>query len=203
MALPSLLELLEAVRTGASSLGQAPPGTPQHLWNETREWAARLLTNATQKWLPFYASGIGCRVVMLRDGVPFPCSNHAIGRCDVCGEPVCLHHARIDHHGDAICYRCIAQAIGARRPGARAPGGDAPPPAELAQERIRRALKVLGLRPGASWQEVRAAHRKLAVKHHPDKQRVEAKRVEATARCAQVNAALADLERAGYNPEAA
>jgi hypothetical protein len=57
------------------------------------------------------------------------------------------------------------------RPGGGQDGEERHPPAERPASTMTRAeaLKVLGLREGATEEEVRAAHRKLIMQNHPDK----------------------------------
>jgi hypothetical protein len=211
---PDLISLIEALGVSASSMGGAPPGTNERLLSETKAWAGKFMRSALTKWLVFYATGTPCAVSELRDGVPFPCTNHAIGRCDCCGRPMCMHHARVDAHGDGTCYLCIG--LGIRRAQAeRLANGEAPgpgpfrappPPADvraLREERIKRALAELGLKPGAQWRSIKAAHKKLAAKHHPDRFQGEADKRAAHERCVKVTAALSELERLGYKTEAA
>jgi DnaJ domain len=50
----------------------------------------------------------------------------------------------------------------------RAAGQGQPPPASSTMSRAE-AWRVLGLQPGASEEEVRAAHRKLMLQNHPDR----------------------------------
>ncbi len=196
-----LTELVDAVSRGAVGLGDAPAGTPQRLWEETRSWVGRFVGNATTKWLPFYVTLAPCHVKHLREGVPFPCTNHAIGRCVSCKGATCLHHAFVDGHGDAICYPCAVRAVssGFSHQAAPPPGGAPPPmPEAVRAERIKAALKVLGLKPGAPIEQVRKKHRELAAKYHPDRARSAAAKEKAQGACAAVNAAFAELQQLGY-----
>ncbi len=58
------------------------------------------------------------------------------------------------------------------------------------------ALQVLGLTPTATWTQAKAAHRKLMVTYHPDKQRTTAKKAQAEVKAKEVSAAFEVLKRA-------
>lgn len=203
-----LRTLTEAVARGFGSLGQSSPEIGK-IWEDTRGWASRFFVSATERWFPFYARNLGCSVHVLRNGVPFPCTGTAVLPCGACGEPACLNHAQVDQHGDGTCYRCIAETItrkrGERMSSPRAEGPHAappPPPADMKEATVKRALAALGLKPGASWDEIRRAHRAKAAECHPDLAKNEAERRRFEKKSKLVNGAMADL-RAHYPDKAA
>jgi len=53
-------------------------------------------------------------------------------------------------------------------PGAR-PSGHQPPPRPSLDPAVEQAYQTLGVAPGASWDDINAAHRTLLKKHHPDR----------------------------------
>ncbi|MDZ7675756.1 MAG: J domain-containing protein [Acidimicrobiales bacterium] len=59
------------------------------------------------------------------------------------------------------------------------------------------AWDVLGVRPGADWEEIAAAHRRLAKEHHPDRVQHQAPelRAESEARMRDINVAYTVLRR--------
>lgn len=195
-------------------LTTSPEGVPARIWQELRPWIGTFTASAAAKFLPYLTEGKPCSVLVISAGAPpKPCTNHAIGACEACGRATCVHHAMLDQHGSLICYHCVAEVMrmkrGAIPPGAGAapgaPGPDRQPqvPDELRAERVKRALAVLGLKQGVSWDEVKRRHRKLLAEHHPDKQRTpEAKRVN-EARYKEVSSAFMDLERFYKKSEAA
>ena len=187
--MPLLGEILGSL---FGNVAGAQDGTHVRIWNELKPWLGNLAPAATRKWLPHIARGVECEVPLVSHGAftRRSCEHLAVAACDVCHRPVCLHHARIDHQGDAICYICVADAMQAvpplQRARARARGGQKPqpPPGPAAgrqhdppvqkppptQEQKTWAYGVLGLKRSATWKQVQAAHRKLSAKHHPDKQ---------------------------------
>ena len=196
-----LLWLVDAATSAAQHLGMSPE-LQVRVKGEFGPWVSRLLQSATGRWLPVLTQGHPCGVPELREGVQFPCAKHAIGACDACRRPCCLHHARVDQSGGIICFLCVAEMMRiahARAAGATPPGAaDGPrkpfvPPAEQ-QRRVTEALRVLGVKRGASWKEVQAAHRKLATKHHPDRERTDAARKRASEKAVAINAAFQTLE---------
>ncbi len=200
-----LRTLIEAAARGLTGLGENSPDAGL-IWEETRGWVTRFLSSATARWLPFYAKGTPCGVHVMRSGVPFPCPGTAVLPCGACGSPACLAHAQVDQFGDGTCYHCIAETIGRKRaermsrPGAGGPG--MPPPVDMSKEVIKRALAALGLKPGASWDEVQKAHREKAAACHPDRAKTESARKRHEEKSKVVNGAMADLKRL-YRPEAA
>jgi len=188
-------------------------GVPGRVWAEVKPWIAALLPNATKKWLPTIAGAISCEVPVGRRGEG--CDHAAVANCVVCFRPACLQHGLIDSTGDIICYPCTQEAKvlvpPARRARAAASGGRArssageppPPPHEEAArpgkpttQQVMAALVVLGLTPSATWEQAKAAHRKLMVTYHPDKQRTAAKKAQAEVKAKEVSAAFEVLKRA-------
>lgn len=177
--MPDLLETLGRV---VMTFQSAPQGVPGRIWDELRPWFGRLVINAAPKWLPRLSFGFAC-------AVPQPtghaCPRPAIAACDVCQQPCCLDHARIDQYGDAICYLCCIEAIRRRQaesageppPGRRGPAGQSghaghahpggPPP--VPDKELAWARKTLGVKKATEWEDVRSAHRKMSAKWHPDR----------------------------------
>jgi hypothetical protein len=194
------------------SIASAEDGVHARIWRELKPWLGNLLPAATRKWLPYIAAGAACEVpVMQRGKIVGDCEHPGVAACDVCHRPVCLHHGRIDQFGDAICYICVSDAVqvvppmqrerarsqGPRPP--REPREQAPPPAPKAGPsplQIVEALGVLGLKPGAKWPAVAAAHRKLSAQHHPDKQQTQRKKDTANAKYIEVQKAFNLLKSA-------
>lgn len=206
-----------------SGIAGGPDGTHVKVWSELRPWLATLGPSAARKWLPQIAAGTLCEVPVIVRNVRRECDNFGIATCDVCHRPVCLAHGRIDQQGDAICYLCVAEAMKVlpplqrerarqedqppRRPGEQRyrerqqqpppppPGtGHAPPPPRQDPQKVLWAIKTLGVEPGATWEQVQKAHRTLSAKHHPDRQRTEAKKKTAEQRFKEVQVALEILK---------
>lgn len=148
-------------------------------------WGSHLAKNASERWLMAVADPQPCRHKQ-RPGQT--CGMHALVRCDVCGNPVCLAHARIDFLGNGVCFSCVRNAMRAHGP--------------VIATKITDALKVLGLRKSALWEEIALAHRKLVLKHHPDRATGAKDRVKREARMKEINAAYETL-KAHYQREAA
>jgi len=191
-------------------LTQSPEGMPARIWQELSPWIGTFTASAAAKFLPYLSEGKPCSVLVIGRGSPLPCTNHAIAACEACGRAACVHHCMLDQHGSVVCYHCVTEIMRLKR-GAMPPGSapgptadrQAPVPDELRAERVKRALAVLGLRNGVSWDDIKRRHRKLCAEHHPDKHRSpEAKKVH-EARYKEVSAAFMDLERFYKKSEAA
>jgi len=66
-------------------------------------------------------------------------------------------------------WRFQVRAVAARQGGGAAGEREAGPRAEGSREREEDPYTVLGLEPGASREEVKAAYRRLVAQYHPDK----------------------------------
>lgn len=202
MSVSDLFGSIGRVAAANVNLGNAPA----RIWEELRPWMLRLAVNAAPKWLPVLAVGVSCEVPIYQGGAPVgPCLCRSIGSCDVCHRSCCLNHARIDQHGDAICYLCVSDAV-RRSVRAETPGGSSqgapPPPAGPTEDELRWARRQLGVPKTASWAEVERAYKQKLRKHHPDLQRTEATKAKAEARFKECRKAY-DLLRRSREQEAA
>jgi hypothetical protein len=148
------------------------------VWAQLRPWFSSISTHGVLRWLPRAAVHLPCHVPEYEGGVPVgPCRHAALETCLACGEPVCLTHAFVDSHGEAICYLC---AVKLRAVGSGADSASPGPQADSEQERQRArrqaaeqragwARGVLNVQEGISWEDVRRQHRKLSARLHPDR----------------------------------
>lgn len=167
-------------------------------------WANKVGVAALSRWSGVVASGIRCSLPA-RPGAPQPCPGRAVAGCFICNGPVCLDHCMISYQADVICFKCVdtmanvtRERVGSTprdqwqyRQGPPSSGhapGAAPPP-EDDKER-EKALRTLGFDEDdePTVDEVKAAFRELAKKHHPDKA-PEAKKKSATAKFIKIQAA--------------
>lgn len=206
-------DLFDALGRLALTFQAAPPGVPGRIWDQLGPWFARLVVNAAPKWLPRLSFAFPCSVPVFSGGkFQHACPKPAVAACDVCGKPCCLDHSRIDQLGDAICYACVIEAVqrrvqaqgGAPAPkppeDARPPERPPPTPAEVTWAR-----KQLGVKRTTPWEEVRARHRKLLGKWHPDRHRSAGPAAEAAAdaKFKEIDRAFGILSRSRDQKEAA
>jgi hypothetical protein len=189
-------------------LTKSPEGMPTRIWAELSPWVTTFTTSAAAKFLPYLTEGKPCAVPALIAGTALPCTNHAISACEACGRAACVHHCMLDQHGSVVCYLCVMEVMRLKRGAIPPPAGytadrQGPVAPDVARERVKRALSVLGLRDGASFEEIKRRHRKLCAEHHPDKHRAPEAKAEHEARYKQVSAAFMDLERFYKKSEAA
>lgn len=172
-------ELLETLGRVVLTFQSAPQGVSGRIWEEVRPWLGNLVRFAAPKWLPRLSFGFACTLPR-PDG--FACPRPAVAACDACHRPCCLDHARIDQWGDAICYACCWEAqqrkAAERAAGTPPPGngahqhaaGNAPnQPPPIPEKELTWARRTLGVKRDTEWDDVRAAHRKLSAKWHPDR----------------------------------
>lgn len=148
-------------------------------------WGSHLAKNASERWIVAVADPQPCR------HKPKPghtCGLHALARCDVCSTPVCLAHARIDFLGNAICFGCVRAAMRLQGP--------------VVSDAVVDALKALGLKKTAIWEEIALAYKKAVLKHHPDRATNAKDRAKREAKMKEINAAHATLKK-HYEKEAA
>lgn len=199
------MPILDFLGQVASAFGAAPDSAHKRIWEEVAPWIKTLMVQAAPKWLPRLTIGVPCEVAPPQR----QCPRSAIAACDVCQKPCCLEHSRIDKHGDAICYACIATSIQRAKaehmvngtqprqhqwwppPGAQPPS---PPPGPTKEE-LAAAWKTLKLKQGSKWEEVEASYKDLLRKHHPDRQRTPDAKAKAEAKFKAVRAAYDLLKR--------
>jgi hypothetical protein len=166
----------------------------------TRRYAEalkNLAEHALTKWLAVSAAGMVCGSELRhkRTGAAKRCGAPAAGSCVVCNRATCIDHAMVSpSDGRLICHGCVmavASSYSGQPDEARA----------QSEARIRGALRTLGLEPGATVDEIRAAHKELAKRHHPDRQ-PPSERADAERFMKTVNEAYSILVR-HYEREAA
>jgi hypothetical protein len=132
------------------------------VFRELKDWSISLSQRALLRWSTTILSGIRC-------GFSHDCKRNAVGPCVVCQRATCLEHSFVSSDAYVACFHCVKKLSSASAgPQAAAP----PPPKEASPKPIdfrKKHLLTLGLKDPVSSDEIRAAFKKLAAKHHPDR----------------------------------
>lgn len=158
--------------------GEMPPALA-----ELRDWAAELPAHALKRWGVVLLSGIRC-------GCGGNCHRAAAGTCVICHKPTCLAHAFVSGDAYLSCHQCVHEAAVARGGAGPTHAGPRPTPGPSPDDLRKKYLKMLGLKEGASHEDIRAAFKKLAAKHHPDRARDAVKRAVAEKKFKEINEAF-------------
>jgi hypothetical protein len=158
-------------------------------------WIGNIQGHAMMQWRVTAASGLRCtlRQKQAHTGQFVGCHEPAIGACGACFQAICLHHAQVNEAGEIVCFKCMAEAIHLlrekhpERAQKQANAGPGAPQVDKVAQR-KAALKVLGLKDPATWDEIHTQFRTLSVKHHPDRA-TPAKREAAQRKFASLSAA--------------
>lgn len=188
-----------------SSLERGPVDTSasSRVFEQVGQWMGHLSRNAAIHWGPNLLDPYECAF----------CESDAVSECVVCKDPVCVAHGMISHRADLVCEGCVAKMVEQKqaespRKRKRKQASDtyhhhhhhhhhqgAPPPGPSPREnQMQQAFLLLGLQPGASWEQVQAAYKAAAVANHPDKYQGDQK-TQAEARLKNINAAYAVLKQ--------
>jgi len=177
--MPTIFEQL--LGTSASQMFGAAATRVEPVIRELTEWVTVLQRHAVQKWAPVILSGAACSVRKDRA----PCGHAAVAKCALCKQLVCLGHAAVGYDATAICEVCLDiyrehVEVEARRR-AEAPPRQPPPAggADAEAAAAAAALRTLGLPPDATWDDVKAAFKRAAREHHPDRVRARSPRERA------------------------
>jgi hypothetical protein len=125
------------------------------------------------------------------------CTADGIVTCIGCGQPACLAHVHLSHRADGVCDQCVRDLLEKKGHAAPPEPGRCP-----TAQQIRAARRTLGVRPGASWDEVRMAHRRKAAENHPDRASTEGERKRLERKAKRINEAF-DTLRAAHERKAA
>ena len=168
-------------------------GAAADILSQLREWGSHLSTNALVAWAPNLIRMAPCESPDVSTGKPRRCRSTALVECDICGRPCCLAHARIDYFAGGMCEVCVGVAkSAARREGTRY---EAPRPRKASEPDVAEALRALKLRPGATWDDVRARYKRLVVKHNADRPQSQKSRDKNTAELKKINGAFEVLRK--------
>ena len=162
--------------------GQVDTGAPRRVVDQLGQWFGHLARNAAINWSPNVADPVTCSF----------CEEDAVTDCMVCEDACCVAHAHISHRAEAICDECVNKVMekkGKKRKKRRQE--QAPRNAGLTPEQ---ACMILGVQPGASWEEVQQAYKAAAVANHPDRFQG-AQRAQAESRLVNINAAMQVLKK--------
>ena len=161
------------------------------------------LRDQALKWMGYFAANAvtACGPNVLDPEPCDFCSELGVVDCQVCGARTCLAHSFVNHKAEAVCFECVSGVVGTKvdqkrmreqqkfrrraEKATRKPGAD---------ERLVVALKELGLEKGAAYEDVKAAHRYLVLKHHPDRVKSDAAKERAGEKLKKINAAFAVLK---------
>lgn len=155
----------DAIGAQASAYGEA--------FRRVSSWAQAFVTRALPRAQALVVEDAGCEVPPDPANAAMPCGHPALFRCSVCRRHSCGSHGFVGVDASCICVGCarsvFASLGGNTRPGSQARRPKTPPGSRPAEITVDEALRVLGVDRSTSWDEVRAAYRRLAFETHPDK----------------------------------
>ena len=187
---------------GASSQGMFDSSAPSQVRDQVMKWLGY-----------FSASAVGVAGPNMLDPQTCDfCSELGLLDCQVCGARTCLAHSFVSHQAQAVCHECVRSTVGTREDVRRQRSEQhrqqraeraerSTRKAAASDDKIATALKELGLEREATWEDIRAAHRYLVLKHHPDRVKGAAAKDKATEKLKKVNAAY-ELLRQRYEKAA-
>lgn len=162
----------------------------RHLMEQVRVFGQHLGTNLLRRWPQ--------NILQPRRCTMDNCEAIGVAPCRVCGEWTCLAHSHVSHTGDIVCNQCVRDMIEQRAKERRASsGGDAwqgAPKKGGGRMTPAQAFRVLDIKPGVSWDEVKKAWRKKAAQNHPDHEQDDKKRAKVEARAKRINEAFEVLK---------
>lgn len=138
------------------------------------QWGSLLARNAPARWGQQALKPTFCAVAK--------CEAQALVPCAACGKAYCLAHVLVSYHAEGICEPCALEFVAMKRK------------RTTTDDLVAEAYKTLRVPKTSDWDDLRAAYRSLAAKHHPDKQKTEAARAKAEKRMKEINAAYAALK---------
>jgi hypothetical protein len=171
--------------------------TPDPVTTRALRFVGSIQAHAFSTWSDIGRTGMRCTVRYRTAGEEKArrCESNSASACAICRGPVCFDHGLFGVDGTVICRSCVEAArihVG---------GAGAAPASSSSKDTSslrRQHLRTLGLKRGATLEQVKSAYRKLAARYHPDKA-PEAKKAAATAKFVELGRAkdwlLADLEK--------
>jgi len=118
------------------------------------------------------------------------CQAEAVVLCMGCGEAACMAHLHVSHRAEGLCDQCVRDLLELKGREPRRPASKSPSSSD-----VKQARQTLGVRSGASWNEVQRAHRRAAAEHHPDRARTPSQRRAAEKKSKRINSAFEVLRR--------
>jgi hypothetical protein len=163
-------------------------GPHKHVFDQLSQFATHFSRNAVQKWT---RAGVPRGTQCVMEG----CEGEAVLTCMSCGQPACLAHIHLSHRAEGVCDGCVRELLKLKGKtwGADGQQGGANP-REPSGAEIRAAHRKLGVGMDVGWDKVRAAHRFMAAKYHPDRAKNEVERQKSEKVSKEINAAFEMLK---------
>jgi hypothetical protein len=164
-------------------------GPQKRVIQQVTEFFGHFSRSAVERFSPMLARPTRCSMA--------GCQAEAVAQCMGCGDPACMAHLHVSHRAEGVCDQCVRDLMELKGKQCRPPSGR-----DATAQEVRKALRTLGVRSGATWAEVQRAHRRAAAENHPDRVRTHAQKRKAEDKSKRINAAF-ELLRRHYERQAA
>jgi hypothetical protein len=143
---------------GSTFDGQAPVRVAEQLG----QWVTHFSKNAAASWVPAILNPCMCSF----------CDEDAVTDCIACKDPICMAHGHISFRAEGLCDECVEKAVSAHGPKqkkTRTGTREKPSRRPSVSSDLANAFATLGVASSATWPEVQAAYKALALANHPDR----------------------------------